>query len=68
MTRRASADGLTAAYLALGDTARALEMLRPAEADTAFTLAWLPLFPLFEGIRGTEDYRRVVGRVGVVQP
>jgi hypothetical protein len=52
----------------LGDTARALEMLRAAEADTAFTLAWLPLFPLFEGIRGTEDYRRVVGRVGVVQP
>jgi serine/threonine protein kinase/Tfp pilus assembly protein PilF len=65
--RYASADGLTAAYLALGDTARALVMLRAAAVDTAFTLAWLPLFPMFDGIRGTEEYRRVVERVGVVR-
>ena len=67
-TRYAPADGLTATYLALGDIARALAMSRAGEVDTAFTLAWIPFFPLFDGIRGTEDYRRVVERVGVVRP
>ena len=67
-TRYASADGLAAVYLTLGDTARALELLRVAEADTAFTLAWLPHTPMFDGIRGTATYRRILGRVGVVTP
>ena len=67
-TRYASADGLAGAYLALGDTGRALQMLRQAETDTAFTLAWLPWFPLFDGIRRTERYQRIVERVGVVSP
>jgi hypothetical protein len=34
----------------------------------AYSLTGLPFFPLFDGIRGTEDYRRVVARVGVVRP
>ena len=42
-------------YVALGDTARGLAMLEQAESDTAFTLAWLPSFPMYDGIRCTHS-------------
>ena len=37
-----------------------------AERDTAFTLAFLPTFPMFDSIRHTERFKRLVDRVGVI--
>jgi serine/threonine-protein kinase len=62
-----SADGLAAVYAVLGDTARALEALRRAEDDRAFSLAWLPRYPMFDSIRRTSRYRSLIRRVGVVE-
>ena len=63
-----SADGLAGIYAVLGDTGRALELLQQAERDRAFTLAFLPIYPMFDGIRGTQQYRRLIERIGVVSP
>jgi len=63
-----SADGLAAAYAVLGDTARSLDLLDRAERERAFTLAWLPRFPMYDSIRGSARYRRLVDRVGLVAP
>ncbi len=61
-----SADGLAGIHTVLGDTARAFALLEQAERDTAFTLAFLPTFPMFESIRNTERFKRLVDRVGVI--
>ena len=63
-----SADGLAGVYAVLGDTASALAQLDQAERDRGFTLPWLPLWPMFDGFRKTERYRRLVDLVGVVPP
>ena len=49
----------------LGDSDEARRQLRKLE-DTVFTLAWLPSFPMYDGIRTTPLYRRLIRRVGVV--
>jgi len=61
-----SADGLAGVYAVLGDTARARAQLEQAERDRAFTLAFLPICPMFDGIRNNERYRQLIERVGVV--
>jgi serine/threonine-protein kinase len=66
--RYVSQDALVAIHAVLGDTTRALQLLRRAEADTAFTLAWLPRFPMFDSIRKTPEYADLVKRVGVISP
>ena len=63
-----SADGLAGVYAVLGDTARAFMLLEQAERERAFTLPFLPTYPMFDGVRGTERYRRLIERVGVVPP
>jgi tetratricopeptide (TPR) repeat protein len=63
-----SADGLAGVYAVLGDTARAFAQLEQAERDRAFTLPFIPQYPMFDGIRKTERYRRLIERVGVVPP
>ena len=47
---------------------RALDLLQRAERDRAFTLVFLPEYPMFDGVRKTERYRRLIERVGVVPP
>ena len=47
---------------------RALDLLQQAERDRAFTLVFLPEYPMFDGVRKTERYRRLIERVGVVPP
>ena len=63
-----SADGLAGVYAVLGDTARAFAQLEQAERDRAFTLPFLPIYPMLDGIRETQRYRRLIERVGVVPP
>jgi serine/threonine-protein kinase len=63
-----SGDGLAGVLAVLGDTARALDLLAGAERERAFTLPWLPRLPMFDAIRGSERYRRLIRRVGVVPP
>jgi hypothetical protein len=59
---------LAGVYVVLGDTVRAFAQLEQAERDRAFTLPFLPTYPMFDGIRRTERYRRLIERVGVVLP
>jgi len=63
-----SADGLAGVYCVLGDTTRAFALLQQAEHDRAFTLPFLPNLPIFDGIRRTDGYRRLIERLGVVPP
>jgi serine/threonine-protein kinase len=63
-----SADGLAGVYAVLGDTVSALAQLEQAERDHGFTLPFIPRFPMLDGIRQTERYRRLIERVGVIPP
>jgi eukaryotic-like serine/threonine-protein kinase len=63
-----SADGLAGVYAVLGDTTRALAQLEQAERERAFTLPFLPTYPMFDGIRGTVRYRQLIERIGVIVP
>ncbi len=63
-----SAEGLAGVYAVLGDTVRAFAQLEQAERDRAFTLPFLPIYPMFDGIRQTERYRRLIERIGVIPP
>lgn len=63
-----SADAVAAAYMAVGDTARALDMLARAVDDRAFTLVFLPHYPMFDALHDNPRYKRIVDRIGVVAP
>jgi hypothetical protein len=63
-----SADGLAGVYAVLGDTVNALAQLEQAERDHAFSLPFIPLYQMLDGIRQTERYRRLIDLVGVVPP
>jgi len=63
-----SADGLAGVYAVLGDTARAFAHLERAEREHAFTLPFIPVYPMFDGVRATTRYRRLIERIGVEPP
>jgi serine/threonine-protein kinase len=66
--RYVSADALAGAYVAVGDTARALNMLERAADDRAFTLIFLPYSPMFTALHGNPRYEKIVKQVGAIGP
>jgi serine/threonine-protein kinase len=66
--RYVSADALAGAYAAVGDTARALNMLERAADDRAFTLIFLPYNSMFTALRGNPRYEKIVKQVGAIGP
>ena len=63
-----SADALAGAYVAVGDTARALELLERAADERAFTLVFLAVYPMFDALHESARFKRLVQRAGVAQP
>jgi len=63
-----SADALAGAYVAVGDTARALDMLERAADERAFTLVFLAVYPMFDALHESARFKRLVQRAGVAQP
>ena len=49
-------------------TRSALRRIDQAERDHAFSLPFIPLYHMLDGIRQTERYRRLIDRIGVVPP
>ena len=48
---------------------RSALLAQPDQArDHAFSLPFIPLYHMLDGIRQTERYRRLIDRIGVVPP
>ena len=63
-----AADAMAAMYAALGDSTRALQLLDDAAEERAFTLVFLANYPMFTSLHKSARFRRLVDRIGVVQP
>jgi serine/threonine protein kinase/tetratricopeptide (TPR) repeat protein len=62
------ADGLAGIYAALGDTARALDLLDQAHRERAFTLPFVRVMAPFESIQHTRRFKRLMDLMGVLPP
>jgi TolB-like protein/tetratricopeptide (TPR) repeat protein/tRNA A-37 threonylcarbamoyl transferase component Bud32 len=63
-----SADAVAGVYAAVGDSARALDMLERALNEQTFTLVFLPHYPMFNAFHNNPRYRKIVERIGVIAP
>jgi hypothetical protein len=63
-----SADAVAATYAAVGDSARAIDMLERALNEHTFTLVFLPHYPMFDAFHNNPRYRKIVERIGVIAP
>ena len=54
--------------VAIGDTARALDLLDQAYREKAFTLPFVRLMAPFESIRRTQRFLQMMDKIGVLDP
>ena len=63
------ADGLAGIYAALGDTARALDLLDRAYREKAFTLPFVRVMAPYESLQNSQRFQQMMrDRIGVLPP